>query len=362
MSNPPEPAASTRVGTTGGSVEADFLPDLCGFNTLFVVVVVAALVALIIAIAGHGLGPGLPDALALLALYAEWLGLSAAAALCLARKPLRGCSERTVAVVSYLLVVGVTYVIAELAWWVVDPVVGAGALSTLSRGDLVLRTIVISAVVAALVLRYFYVQFHYRQRIASEARARLEALQARIRPHFFFNCMNTIASLTRSDPALAERAVEDLADLFRASMADARAPVAVAEEIAFVERYLNIERLRLGARLNIDWRLEPLPASARLPLLSLQPIIENAIYHGIEPAAAGGRIGIAARVKDGRLEVDISNPVPAPADDHHHGNQLALDNVRERLRAHFGDAAVLVTRRDGDIFHVHLAVPLEHRG
>ena len=93
---------------------------------------------------------------------------------------------------------------------------------------------------AALVLRYFYVQFHWKQRMASEASARLEALQARIRPHFFFNCMNNIASLTRSDPPLAERAVEDLADLFRASLADARAPVPFATELDFVERYLSI--------------------------------------------------------------------------------------------------------------------------
>lgn len=351
-----------RNAGRGRAGDAVFLPDLCGFTALFVVVVVAALVALIIAIAGHGLGPGFADAIALLIVYTEWLGLSAAAVLCIARRPLNGRGERTVAIASYLLVIGVSYTIAELAWWVINPVVGAGALVTVSRADLVLRTVLISAIVGALVLRYFHVQFHYKRRIASEASARLEALQARIRPHFFFNCMNTIASLTRSDPVLAERAVEDLADLFRASLADARAPVAVAEEIAFVERYLNIERLRLGPRLVVDWALEELPPDARLPLLSLQPIVENAIYHGIEPASSGGRIEIAARAVGGRLEVDISNPAPAAREDHHRGNRIALDNVRERLRAYFGTSAVLEARRDGDVFRVHLAVPLDrHR-
>ena len=226
-----------------------FLPDLCGFTALFVVVVVSELVALIMVVGASGFGPGFFDELALLSLYTQWLGLSAAAALCLARRWLNGLDERAIAVLSYLLVLLVIWAVAELAWWVVNPLIGAGALTRLSRGDLILRTVLIGGVVAALMLRYFYVQFHYRHRLASEAQARLEALQARIRPHFFFNCMNTIAALTRTEPALAERAVEDLADLFRASLTDARAPVAVSEEIAFVERYLGI-RARLRRRAN----------------------------------------------------------------------------------------------------------------
>lgn len=346
--------------TQSGDLQPDavFLPDLCGVTALFVVVVVSELVALVIVVASTGFGPAFVDDFALVSIYAQWLGLSSAAALCLARKPLSGLNERAIAAVSYLLVIAVAYGVAELAWWVVNPVVGAGAIIELSRSDLILRTVSVSAVVAALVLRYFYVQFHWKQRIASEAFARLEALQARIRPHFFFNCMNTIASLTRSDPELAERAVEDLADLFRASLADAQAPVAVAEEIAFVERYLNIERLRLGPRLEVDWQIGPMPAGARLPLLSLQPIVENAIYHGVELARDGGIITIAARCDGRRLEITVANPVIPASDNHHHGNRIALDNVRQRLRAHFGDSAQLRAGHDGRRYEVHLSVPL----
>jgi two-component system sensor histidine kinase AlgZ len=293
-----------------------------------------------------------------MSMYAQWLGLSSAAALCLARKPLSRLNERAVAAFSYLLVIAVVYAVAELAWWVVNPVVGAGAMITLTRGDLILRTVSVSAIAAALVLRYFYVQFHWKQRIASEASARLEALQARIRPHFFFNCMNTIASLTRTDPARAERAVEDLAELFRANLADARAPVPLREELAFVERYLDIERLRLGDRLAIDWQIEPLAAGARLPPLSLQPLVENAIYHGIEPARAGGTITIAARCDGRQLEVTIANPIDVQARGRHHGNHIALDNVRQRLRAHFGDAARFHAEREGERYVVRLSVPL----
>lgn len=351
-------ASSDGIDPRTGLPAAVFLPDLCGLTALFVVAVVSELVAVIVVVGGYGFGAAFINELALVSLYTQWLGLSAAAALCLARRPLNGLSEPTIALVSYVIVLAVTYLVAELAWWVVNPLVGEGALIKVSRGELILRTVSISAVVAALMLRYFYVQFHWQHRISSEAQARLEALQARIRPHFFFNCMNSIASLTRSDPALAERAVEDMADLFRASFADAQAPVAFSEELAFVERYLSIEKLRLGERLQVDWQLETLPAGARIPLLSLQPIVENAIYHGIEPARDGGTIEIRARSGDGRFLIEVVNPASDDGDTHHQGNRIALENVRLRLRAHFGDRAVLGSERRDGRYHVRLEVPL----
>ena len=357
----PSTGSRTRAGVHA-SFDAErpavFLPDLCGFNALFVVVVVAELVALIIVVAGRGFGEGFASEIGLLSLYTQWLGLSAAAALCLARRPLNGLNERTIAIVSYLIVVGMTYIVAELAWWVVNPVVGTGALVGISRADLIGRTVAISAVVAALVLRYFYVQFHYKQRIASEASARLEALQARIRPHFFFNCMNTIAALTRSNPGAAERAVEDLADLFRASLAEVRTLVPLAEEIGLTERYLNIERLRLGDRLAVEWHVAEDLDGVQLPQLCLQPIVENAIYHGIEPARSGGTIEIVVGGTRERLTIDIDNPLPeAGANAHRHGNRIALANVRDRLRAHFGSNATLEARRDDGRYRVHLEIP-----
>ena len=351
--------ADAQPAAAAAPAHATFLPDLCGLTALFAVAVVSEVVAVIIIVAGAGFGPRFLDELALLSLYTQWLGLSSAAALCLARGPLNGLNEQLTAVVSYGLVLVVTYAVAELAWWVVNPVVGAGALISLSRAELILRTVAISAVVAALVLRYFYVQFHWRQRVASEASARLDALQARIRPHFFFNCMNTIASLTRSDPPLAERAVEDLADLFRASLADAQVLVSAREEFEFVERYLDIERLRLGARLEVEWTISDLPASARLPRLSLQPIVENAIYHGIETLPEGGRIEIAVRVDQGRMLIDVANPAHGCDSERPHGNRIALDNVRERLRAHFADAANLKITHADARYCVHVVIPLD---
>lgn len=340
------------------STVAVFLPDLCGLTALFVVAVVSELVALIVVVSGHGIGRSFIDELALMSLYTQWIGLSAAGTLCLTRRYLNRMQPQVVVPLSYSIIVLVTYGVAELAWWVVAPFVSGIVVIDLSRQDFLLRTILIGAVVAALVLRYFYVQFHYKQRIASEAQARLQALQARIRPHFFFNCMNSIASLTRSDPTSAERAVEDLADLFRASLSDAAELVPLADEIAFVERYLSIEKLRLGARLQVEWSLDKSTPGALLPLLSLQPLVENAIYHGIEPAADGGIIEIHGEISGNKLAITVSNPTVTPRGPHQSGNRMAQDNVRQRLGAHFGDAATLTSGQQDGAYSATLTVPL----
>ena len=171
----------------------------------------------------------------------------------------------------------------------------------------------IAAIVGALALRYFYVTHQWRRSIELEARARIRALQARIRPHFLFNSMNTIAALTRSDPALAEAAVEDLADLFRVSLNDARAQITLAEEIEIARTYQRIEQLRLGdAAARCDWDVAALPARAIVPSLLLQPLLENAIGHGIEPLPHGGTVDVRGRLERDAIVIEVTNPtVPA---------------------------------------------------
>jgi two-component system, LytTR family, sensor histidine kinase AlgZ len=144
-------------------------------------------------------------------------------------------------------------------------------------------------------LRYFWVAAQWRRNVEAEARSRIRALQARIRPHFLFNSMNTIAALTRSDPARAEEAVEDLADLFRASLSDATSTVTLKEELELSRIYQRIEQHRLGDRLAVEWRIKALPLRARIPALSVQPLLENAIYHGIEQLAGGGTVVVEGR-------------------------------------------------------------------
>ena len=341
-----------------GSSSEIFIPDLCGIRAVFVLVIIGELLAVMLTLTRAGIDGSALDELALLSWYVQSVGLTAAAALCVSRAWLKRLPEASIAMLSYLLVLLVAAVVAEVVWSGVNSTFSNWGLITLEHRDFLVRTIGVSAIVAALTLRYFYIQFHWQQRIASEARARLQALQARIRPHFLFNCMNTIASLTRIDPARAERAVEDLAELFRASLSEAHNLVTLADELALARRYLEIESLRLGPRLAITWRTDGLPLATKLPQLTLQPLLENAIYHGIEPLTLGGTITIESRLSASEVEIIISNPVNAERG-HHVGNHLAQDNVRQRLSAHFGSAGRLLVEAASERYEVRVQWPLD---
>ena len=336
-----------------------FLPDFCGVRALFGVVIIGELLAVVLTLAVSGTAATALDRLSLISLFTQWIGLSAAAALRWSRRWIERLPETAAALVSYALILLVVYVVSELAWWVVNPLSGVDPIISLEHADFLIRTLGNSAIVGALVLRYFYVQHHWKLRTESEAQARLEALQARIRPHFLFNCMNTIASLTRTDPRAAERAVEDLADLFRANIGGVRNLATFDEEFDLVRGYLNIETLRLGSRLNTVWELETIPDSARIPLLTLQPLVENAISHGIEPLPEGGTIEITAKCEDGRIRISITNPVTETTNRQQPGNRLAQDNVAQRLLAHFGSRGGMEIQSESTKYRVIVTVPVE---
>ena len=160
----------------------------------------------------------------------------------------------------------------------------------------------------------------------------------------------------RLDPARAEHVLEDLAELFRVAISDTAESVTLAEEVELARRYLAIEQIRFGERLQVSWELDPDAGAARVPPLLLQPLVENAVRHGVEPADAGGVIRVRTRVKLGRALVSIVNSVPAEASQP--GSGMALRNVRERLRLMHDVAAQFETRREGDLFRVQIVVPL----
>lgn len=188
--------------------------------------------------------------------------------------------------------------------------------------------------------------------------ARLAELQARIRPHFLFNALNSAIALVRVDPAKAEAVLEDLAELFRAATADPAAQVTLADELALAERYLAIEQVRFGARLRLRWTLDAGAAPARLPPLVLQPLVENAVRHGVEPAADGGDVAIATRSERGRVVIEIRNSVVAGATPRP-GLGVALANVRERLRLLHDVALQFEAGPDGQGgWRVRIGVPL----
>lgn len=339
-----------------------FLPDFCSGGNTLVVVLIAELIALMLVLAQQPPGLVFWTQLAVVSLFLQWLGLSSAALLCLLRRWLARLPLRRAASVSYVLLVALTMALSEAAWQVgrlADP---DHNLFPLTHDTFLLRNTFISLIVCAIVLRYFYVQHQWKRNVQRESQARIEALQARIRPHFLFNSMNTIASLVRANPDVAERAIEDLADLFRASLAEPHTLVSFAEEMDVVRHYARLEQLRLGERLQIEWRLDAVPPGLRLPLLSLQPLLENAIYHGIEPRAGGGVLILEGGRLEGGAWLAVRNPVAVNPVRSRQGNQLALDNIRQRLSLAFGERARLLIQQQNDEFVARLELPLPTAG
>ena len=201
--------------------------------------------------------------------------------------------------------------------------------------------------------------FRLRARALSPAitEARLQALQARIRPHFLFNSLTAVLSLMRSEPRRAEAALEDLADLFRVLMRDNRELTALADEVELCRQYLDLEQLRLGERLIVDWNVKSMPGDALVPPLVLQPLLENAVYHGIEPSTTPGVLSINIFLSRDEVHALLKNPYIADGSRHHAGNKMALDNIRERLALHFDAEASLESRVSHDIYEVHIRMP-----
>ncbi|TFY96528.1 sensor histidine kinase [Ramlibacter rhizophilus] len=193
------------------------------------------------------------------------------------------------------------------------------------------------------------------QRAPADAAARLSELQARIRPHFLFNTLNSAVALVRQDPARAEAVLEDLADLFRHALAEPGESVMLSEEIALARRYLDIEQVRFGDRLRIEWAIDPRAGTARVPPLVLQPLVENAVKHGVEPSALGAEVRVSAERRAGSVVIKVTNTVPGgqglP------GQGEAQRNVRERLRLLHDVHAAFQCGLQGGVYQVRLEVP-----
>ena len=189
------------------------------------------------------------------------------------------------------------------------------------------------------------------------AESRLQALQARIRPHFLFNSINAVLSLVRADPKRAETALLDMADLFRVLMRDNRDLVPLADEIELCRQYLELEKLRLSERLTVEWHLNNMPGDALVPPLVLQPLLENAVYHGIEPSSTPGVVSINIFCKGGDVHAILRNPYQSDGGRHHAGNKMALGNIRERLKLHFDAEGTLESRVREATYEVHIRMP-----
>jgi len=330
--------------------EEPLLPDFCSVRVLLFVILTTELVVLAFSLAGTFSPGDYWTTLGLHSMFGQWLALGSAGILCLSRSWLVGRFGPVGQSVAALLTVTlVSLCLGELAYRLLEP--KENHLLFLSRG------LGISLIVSGLLLRYLYVQYLQRRQATAEADARFQALQSRIRPHFLFNSMNTIAGLTRSRPEVAEQVVEELSDLFRAALADWNRLSTLGEELELAQGYLHIEGLRLGQRLQVTWDVEDLPTEAALPRLTLQPLLENAVYHGIEKRAEGGRIRIAGETVAEAVVLRIFNPLPVIDSAIREGHGIALDNVRQRLQGVFGDEVILTTETTEEQYQLMLQIP-----
>jgi len=324
-------------------------------------VLLGLLLALLLTLSGARAFEEFWISLGLTAMMVECVVIASSLLLCTARKWLM----RLPAAVSIGAIFGVIQVIT-VAFSILAISLFPALLFGLSDGGAwgwVARNLMISLIASLVFVRYLALYRQWRIQVRAEANARLDALQARIRPHFLFNSLNTVASLIRTRPADAEESLLDLSDLLRTGLRPG-ASHALADELELVRGYLRIESQRLGDRLRVDWRIaDDLPLDQQIPALLLQPLVENAIVHGIAGLPEGGRLRIVARAVDGgRWCLRVENPWPGDrempaASGTNGGNQMALDNIRQRLELAYGDRASLKIDRTADLFSAEIRVP-----
>ena len=330
-----------------------WLPSFLTPGALLMLMAAAEVIVLIALLAGNASAAGFWQRFAPASLLALWIAVCVAFALSMLAPKLANKASAISALAALALVGAITFLCVLLA---------AGAQSIISPAEaqtltpaFASRISLVAVLVSAAALRYAYVQRQWALEVQANARVKVEALTARIRPHFLFNSMNTLASLIAIDPLRAEQVVEDLSELFRAALKAGEVDITLEEELALAKHYLRIEQLRLGARLHVEYELQDvplpglpvpgLPLKLKMPALLLQPLVENAVYHGIQPLAAGGTVRLSACVEGGLLKITVENPFDARLSNaaSKSGNGMALAYIAARLRLAFGARANLQT-------------------
>jgi two-component system sensor histidine kinase AlgZ len=343
---------------TGSQESQAFLPDFCAAGAVLIIVVVATLVAFMLTLATRPLPGMFLGNLGQMAMYVVWLALLCTALMCQLRSRLERFGKSQAFVISFVLLTFLCAILAEGTWQLTHAFRDIAIIED-SHSGFLLRSISISSIVFALAMRYLYISSEWRRSIVLEAQSRISALQAMIRPHFLFNSLNTIASLARSNPSRAEEAVEDLADLMRANLSSPANRVTLKDELEVAAIYQRIEKLRLGDRLRVRWTVDDLPMRALIPSLTVQPLVENAIYHGIELLPDGGEVTVTGARNGAELQIEISNPVASGGNPRTHGNQMALSNIRQRFELAYGKRAAVEVQSLPDRFTVKLRFPFE---
>jgi len=334
-----------------------FLPDLCRAKNVLYLALVSQLLAILLALNTSFIAGDFWISLSLNALFILWVAFTCAGIFCLFKQQINRFST-TLASLSMLLTINLSTL---LMTWVTSSLLPALDLLIAPPSgqiSLYLRNVGISSIFSIILLRFLYIQFQWQKQTKAEAEAQLDALQALIRPHFLFNSLNTIASLTRSNPPLAESLTEDLSELFRANMQTSQRLIPFKQELNLIRQYLNIEQNRLGSRLTIHLDLSTIPDDALIPPLSLQPLTENAVFHRIEPAPEGGVLSLTGKIKKNTVYLLIKNPICNDSTPNTRpGNNMAINNVRFRMEQCFPDQSKLLISSSGLEFQTQLVFP-----
>lgn len=340
----------------GNLAVGTYPPSFCEWQLLLAVMVITEVSVVLVGVGRGGL-PGW-QWLGSASVYAQWMALFCSAGLCFSSGWTGRLSVRGAWLLSWLIVIWLSMIFSYAAC-VADSVTGSGLISD-PPAMFVWKNVFAVGLVTVVFFRYLEIRARWRSNLITQAEARVQALQARIRPHFLFNSLNTIASLIPADPASAETATLDLADIFRGSMRRADQLISLADELQLARQYLDMEHRRLGNRLELDWRVDELPSGAAILPLTLQPLLENAVSHGIQALEQGGKLSVYGRTEGESIVITISNPL-APEDADTHGHGMAIQNIRERLSLAFGSRASLLTSQDRERFYAVLSVPyVEH--
>jgi two-component system sensor histidine kinase AlgZ len=334
-------------------LESFFLPDLCNVRAVLVLILLSESLVIALMLVEAGLQGFQWERFGSLSYFVQWVALLSVALLCQSRKFMARLALPWAVLWAMFLLMLVCFGVSFAAEYFFPFAGYSGQIDWLW----IIRNMIISAIFGGMGLRYFYVQSQWRLKSQAELSSRLQALQARIRPHFFFNSLNTVASLIAIDADKAENMLVDLSSLFRVVLKDQDAQIDLAAEIELGRHYLNIEQERLGDRLRLEWRLPEVIPNIQVPQLLLQPLLENAIYHGIQPLMEGGKIVIALQAgKGSQWLLSIENDKPEMGRESQ-GHQVSLPNIAMRLEAIFGDQAVLDFRQTANQYRVIISLP-----
>ncbi|CAM5214937.1 sensor histidine kinase [Alishewanella longhuensis] len=327
------------------------LPDLTQAAHLLRVVVFSQALALLLALA-----PNTEQAfwvrLGLVSILVHWISLVSCLLFTRLKPRLRYLSIPKLALAVQVILLGVTLLCSMFSYKVL-----ADAKLSTAYINFHVNNLIIAFIVGLVLIQFLIMYDELANSINAQHQARFSALQARIRPHFLFNSLNTVAELIHSDQTAAEQALLNLADLFRAAMASTER-IPLAEELALCQQYLSLEQWRLGNKLNINWQVpDALPAVA-LPALTIQPLLENAIQYGFETRTSAGTLDVIAYLGKKQLSIVIENPITTSTKTSRH-NGIAIANIRQRLQLCFGQQAQLTTFQQEQSYRVKLVLPLE---